>query len=48
MVNEKVARVLAFSPSVRDQTIAFPPTTTWAEASAKLSPSLRGARLVVQ
>ncbi|NVB84918.1 MAG: hypothetical protein HOV81_41510 [Kofleriaceae bacterium] len=48
LATQHQTRVYEFAPRVRDETIAFPATTTWADASKKLAPPLRGAKLAVQ
>lgn len=48
LVTEHSPRVYKFAPRVRDETIALPATTTWAEASKKFVRPLRGAKLAVQ
>lgn len=48
LATEHQTRVYELAPRVRDETIALPATTPWAEASKKLARPLRGAKLVVQ
>ena len=49
LVNQKPARVVITDPGAPDEErIAFPPTTTWAEASKRLSATTTGIELAVQ
>lgn len=48
LATQHQTRVYEFAPRVRDETIAFPATTTWAEASKRFARPLRGAKLAVQ
>jgi hypothetical protein len=48
LVPQRITRGFPFSPGVREQTIALPATTSWAEASKQFVRPLRGAKLVAR